>query len=243
MDKSTGKPLVIDGEEIHAETVFTPDAPDGEVTVAFTFDSKFIKEDTDIVVFESLSKDGVELAVHADIEDEGQTVKVKMPEISTQANIGGRKEVTAKGDITIEDIVSYKNLTPGKEYTVKGILMNKATGEPLFIDGKEIRSEVTFIPEASDGEVKVSFTFNADGLTAATETVVFETLYRDGVEIAVHADIEDGGQTVKLIPPTPDVPQTGDNSNLGFWIGLGAVALGGLVSVGIMAIKRKKDDD
>lgn len=66
---------------------------------------------------------------------------------------------------------------------------------------------------------------------------------RDGVEIAVHADIEDDGQTVKLIPPTTDVPQTGDNSNLGFWIGLGAVALGGLVSVGIMAIKRKKDDD
>ena len=41
----------------------------------------------------------------------------------------------------------------------------------------------------------------------------------------------------------PDVPQTGDNSNLGFWIGLGAIALGGLISVGIMAIKRKKDDD
>ena len=41
----------------------------------------------------------------------------------------------------------------------------------------------------------------------------------------------------------PEVPQTGDNSNLGFWIGLGAIALGGLISVGIMAIKRKKDDD
>ena len=48
---------------------------------------------------------------------------------------------------------------------------------------------------------------------------------------------------MKLTPPTPDVPQTGDNSNLGFWIGLGAIALGGLISVGIMAIKRKKDDD
>ena len=88
-DKSTGKPLVIDGEEIHAETAFTPDEPNGEVTVEFTFDSKFIKEDTDIVVFESLYKDAKELAVHADIEDEGQTVKVKVPEIGTKASVDG----------------------------------------------------------------------------------------------------------------------------------------------------------
>ena len=75
---------------------------------------------------------------------------------------------------------------------------------------------------------------------------MFETLYRDDAEIAVHADIEDENQTVKLTPPAPPIPespQTGDNSNLGFWIGLGAVALGGLISCIIMAVKRKKDDD
>lgn len=243
MDKFTGKPLVIDGEEIHAETVFTPEDPTGEVIVEFTFDSKFIKEDTDIVVFESLYKDSVELAVHADIEDEGQTVKVKVPEIGTKASVDGKKEVTAKGTITVEDIVSYKNLTPGKEYTVTGLLMDKAAGKPFTVNGEQIRSSYTFKPETADGEVKMTFTFDASGITKATEIVVFESVSRDGVEIAVHADIEDDGQTVKLIPPTPDVPQTGDNSNLGFWIGLGAVALGGLVSVGIMAIKRKKDDD
>lgn len=243
MDKSTGKPLVIDGEEIHAETIFTPDEPNGEVIVEFTFDSKFIKADTDIVVFESLYKDGKELAVHADIEDEGQTVKVKVPEIGTKASVDGKKEITAKGTITVEDIVSYKNLTPGKEYTITGILMNKATGKPFTVNGEQIRSSYTFKPETADGEVKMTFTFDASDITKATEIVVFESVSHDGVEIAVHADIEDGGQTVKLIPPMPDVPQTGDNSNLGFWIGLGAIALGGLVSVGIMAIKRKKDDD
>lgn len=243
MDKSTGKPLVIDGEEIHAETAFTPDAPSGEVTVEFTFDSKFIKADTDIVVFESLYKDGKELAVHADIEDEGQTVKVKVPEIGTKASVDGKKEVPAKGTITVDDIVSYKNLTPGKEYTVSGILMDKATGKPFTVNGEQIRSSYTFKPETADGEVKMAFTFDAGGITKQTKIVVFEFVSRDGVEIAVHADIEDDGQTVKLVPPTPDVPQTSDNSNLGFWIGLGAIALGGLVSVGIMAIKHKKDDD
>ena len=243
MDKSTGKPLVIDGEEIRSKTVFTPEAPTGEAVVEFVFDSKFIKEDTDIVVFEGLYQDGKDLAVHADIEDKGQTIKVKIPEISTQATADGKKEITANGRVKIEDAVSYNNLTPGKEYTVKGVLMDKSTGEPLLVDGKEIRSSFTFKPDAPDGEITVTFVFDASGLTSAAEIVVFESLYRDDVEIAVHADIEDEGQTVKITPPVPDVPQTGDESNLGFWIGLGAVALGGAVASAIILLKKKKDDD
>ena len=242
MDKSTGNPLLIDGEEIHAETVFTPEEPSGEVIVAFTFDAKCIKRDTDIVVFESLYRDGKELAVHADIEDEGQTVTVKVPEIGTQATADGKKEITTSGRVKVEDVVSYKNLTPGKEYTVKGILMDKSTGEPLLVDGKEIRSSFTFKPDTPDGEITVTFVFDASGLTTATEIVVFESLYRGEVEIAAHADIEDEGQTVKLTPPVPDVPQTGDESSLGFWIGLGGIALGGMVACVIMFLKKKKDD-
>lgn len=246
MDKSTGRPLVINGEEIHSETAFTPEEPSGEVIVEFTFDAKFIKTETNIVVFETLYRDGKELAVHADIEDKDQTVTVKIPEIGTQATADGKKEITTSERVVIEDIVSYKNLSPGKEYTVKGVLMDKATGKPLLIDGKEFCSSFTFKPDTLNGEITVTFAFNASELKTSTEIVVFESLYRDGVEIAVHADIEDEGQTVKLTPPAPpvpDIPQTGDNSNLGFWIGLGGIAIGGLVACGIMAIKRKKDDD
>lgn len=140
----------------------------------------------------------------------------------------------------IEDIVSYKNLTPGKEYAVKGVLMNKATGEPLLADGKEIRSSFTFKPDKPDGEINITFVFDVSGLKTATEIVVFETLYRDGTEIAAHADLKDEGQTVKITPPTPGNPQTGDNSNLGFWIGLGAVALGGAIACAVMYFKRKR---
>lgn len=243
MDKTTGKPLLLDGKEIHAETVFTPEVPNGTVAVTFTFDAKFIKGNTKLVVFETLYRDGKELAVHADIEDENQTVKVKVPEIGTQATVDGKKEITASGRVKIEDTVSYKNLTPGKEYTVKGVLMNKAAGEPLLADGKEIRSSFTFKPDKPDGEINITFVFDASGLKTATEIVVFETLYRDGTEIAAHADLKDEGQTVKITPPTPDNPQTGVNSNLGFWIGLGAVALGGLVAVIIIRVKSRKDED
>lgn len=168
----------------------------------------------------------------------------KIPELGTTATIDGKKEFTANGDITIDDVVSYKHLTAGKEYTIKGVLMDKSTGKQFLVDGKEVCSEVTFTPETSDGEVTVSFTFDGSVITADTEIVVFETLYRDETEIAVHADIDDKDQTVTIHPqPEPEKPQTGDNSNLGFWIGLGAVALGGLVSVVIIKLKKKDEDD
>ena len=168
----------------------------------------------------------------------------KIPELKTTAAIDGKKEFTVNGDVTIDDVVSYKHLVPGKEYTVKGILMDKATGKPFLVDGKEITSEVTFTAEKANSEVTVSFTFDGSVITKETEIVVFEALYREGTEIAVHADIEDEGQTVTIHPqPEPEKPQTGDNSNLGFYIGLGSVAVGGLIAFLIIKFKKKDEDD
>lgn len=244
MDKSTEKELLIDGKKITSEATFIPDKPTGSVTVEFTFDTRYIKKDTDIVVFESLYSEDKELAVHADIEDESQTVTVKLPKIGTKASIEGKKEFTVNGDITIDDVVSYKNLTVGKEYKIIGVLMDKSTGKAFLVDGKEVCSEVTFTPETADGEVTVSFTFDGSAITKNTEVVVFETLYRDETEIAVHADIDDKDQTVTIYPqPEPEKPQTGDNSNLGFYIGLGSVAVGGLIAFLIIKFKKKDEDD
>ena len=168
----------------------------------------------------------------------------KIPELGTTATIDGKKEFTVNGDITIDDVVSYKHLTAGKEYTIKGVLMDKSTGKQFLVYGKEVCSEVTFTPETADGEVTVSFTFDGFAITKNTEVVVFETLYRDETEIAVHADIDDKDQTVTIHPqPEPEKTQTGDNSNLGFYIGLGSVAVGGLIAFLIIKFKRKDEDD
>ena len=199
MDKATGKAFLdADGKEIKAETTFTPTQPTGTVTVEFVFNATGL-HGKEVVAFETLYYEGIELATHAEINDEGQTVKIKNPEIGTKATADGKKEITAD-KITITDVVSYKDLTPGKEYKLTGVLMNKATNDKLLIDGKEITAEATFTPKATTGEVEMTFTFDARELTAETEVVVFETLYRDGIEIAVHADIEDEGQTVKILP-------------------------------------------
>ena len=198
MDKETGEKLLVDGKEITAETVFVPETKNGSVDVTFIFDATGL-HGKEIVVFEDLYRENVLLATHTDINDEGQTVKIKNPEIGTKATADGKKEITAD-KITITDVVSYKDLTPGKEYKLTGVLMNKATNDKLLIDGKEITAEATFTPKATTGEVEMTFTFDARELTAETEVVVFETLYRDDLEFAAHADISDADQTVKILP-------------------------------------------
>ena len=235
MDKATGKAFLLDGEEITSEVTFTPEKSSGEVKVEFTFDAAGISEKTDVVVFEAVYHEKVLLAVHADIEDVGQTVTIIPPEIHTTATIGGKKEATAAGTITIEDVVNYENLIPGKEYTVFGELMDKATGKSFLVDGKPVTAEATFTPEKSSGEVKVEFTFNAAGITEKTDIVVFEAVYHEKVLLAVHADIEDVGQTVTITPP--ETPKTGDSSHILPWsILCGAAALGALM----IAIADKK---
>ena len=254
IDRETEKPIV--GAKFglfrSAETEFT--AENALITAVSGEDGTFLFENVPYgnwLIKELQPADGYlsnDEIYPVRISENGQTVGItvvndRTPEIGTKATVNGEKTATAEGDITIEDTVSYKHLIPGKAYTIKGILMDKATGKAFLVDGKELTSEVTFTPEESCGEVTVRFTFGGSKITKQTDLVVFETLYRDGVELAAHADIEDGGQTVTLTPPKPDIPQTGDNSNLGFWIGLGSVALGGVIACIIMYCKRKKDED
>ena len=243
MDKATGKSLLINEKEITSEVKFTPEQPSGTVDVLFTFDSKFIKTETQIVAFEYLFKDGKELTMHTDIEDEGQTVTVKIPSIKTTAKVNGKKKVVAKGDVTITDTASYENLTPGKEYEATGILMDKKTGKPFKVKGKEVTSTVKFTPDKANGTVEVKFTFDASDIKKSTDLVVFESMYRDNVEIATHANINDDGQTVTIKPYIPHNPKTGDERNIGTWIGLGGVGLGAAVAVLVLKLKMEKDED
>ena len=222
--------------ESNKEGIFTfENVPYGEYIVRELKPAEgYLPNEENYTVTISENKEIIEITIEND----------KIPELGTTATIDGKKEFTVNGDITIDDVVSYKHLTAGKEYTIKGVLMDKSTGKQFLVDGKEVCSEVTFTPETADGEVTVSFTFDGSVITKETEIVVFETLYREGTEIAVHADIDDKDQTVTIHPqPEPEKPQTGDDSNLGFYIGLGSVAVGGLIAFLIIKFKKKDEDD
>ena len=133
----------------------------------------------------------------------------KIPELKTTAAIDGKKEVGATEVFTLEDVITYKHLVPGKEYTVKGVLMDKSTEKELLIDGKKITSEVKLIPEEPTGEVIVSFELDARYIKENTDIVVFESLYSKDKELAVHADIEDEGQAV-----TVKIPEIGTKASV-----------------------------
>lgn len=61
-------------------------------------------------------------------------------------------------------------------------------------------------------------------------------------------EITEDGQIVKAEMtnekiPMPDVPYTGDEGNLGFWIGLGSVALGGAIACALLLLRREKENE
>ena len=179
------------------------------------------------------------------IKDNEQVVELtaindKVPELKTTATVNGKKEAIAKGEITIKDTVEYKHLIPNTEYVIKGILMDKSTGKPFMVKGKEITSTVKFVPDKADGKVEVTFTFDGSAIKKDTELVVFETLYRDGVELTAHADINDDGQTVTVRPYIPHNPKTGDDRNINRVLGIAGASLVGIAGCVYFFIKRKK---
>lgn len=198
MDKATGEPILINGEQVVSSTTFVPTEESGIAIVIFEdIDTSALRGKT-LVAFETLSIGDVELVIHADIDDNAQTVK--FPDLQTTL-VGEDNVVRVDEEVTLVDTVHYSNLVVGKEYTVDGILMDKATEKPLKdANGEVVTGTTTFIAEAEEGDVEVIFTFNSSLLRGQT-TVAFETLKFQNIEVVVHADINDEGQTVVF----PDV--------------------------------------
>ena len=202
MDKETGKELE---PAVTGSTKFTPTQPSGTVDVTFTLDASKLAGKK-VVAFEKVSEGEKEVAVHEDINDEGQTIVVKTPNPSigtTLKDDQGAKEVEPK-QVTLIDTVKYTNLTVGKEYEVTGRLMDKETG-------KEFEPAVTgstkFTPTEPSGTVDVKFTFDASKL-AGKRVVAFEKVSDGEKEVAVHEDINDEDQTVTIKKLNPEIGTT-----------------------------------
>ena len=203
MDADTGKSL-----GVTAESTFTPTTSEGDAVVTFSnIDISKIagsgaKKGVKTVVFEHLiqntpslgsSAKDQEVYNHTDLKDQGQTVILNQPSVHTTARIDGETTInTYDKEIELKDTVAYENLAVGKEYTIKGQLINKATQQPV----KEVTAK--FTPKDKNGTTDVVFKVNPKEIGAG-EFVVFETVYNNkGTEIAEHKDINDTDQTVVL---------------------------------------------
>jgi len=140
------------------------------------------------------------------------------------ATVNGQKRVNVSvGLITITDTVSFKNLIPGVEYTLQARLIDKQTGKPAMLDGKEITADVTFMPDQPDGTVSVQLQVNAEDYPDH-DLVVFETLIQTDIQkvIGRHEDLNDADQTIHVTKH----PNTGDSTNVGCWIAVLMISFG-----------------
>ena len=225
MDKDTGKPIVSGGNAVTSSVEFRAEkdgpvfASDGEKLtetaqdktelVSGTVELKFQFDGSNLagkqaVAFEKLTTGGKLVGEHSNLNDEVQTVN--LPTILTTASTNGTD--------TVSDKVEYTNLIPGETYVMRGVLMDKATGRELLLDGNPVTAEMNFVPEKKDGSIKIDFPVSVRELEGKS-AVVFETcsmvMAPEGdaeapveVEVISHKDINNKAQTV-----TFDVPQTG----------------------------------
>lgn len=235
-----GDELKQSGKVVTVNHDFIPSKSDGVEKVQIKINTKPLKN-MDLVVFEKLTNSfGIKVAVHADINDENQTVHT--PEIGTKATVNGKKSITTSGIVTIKDEVTYENLEINKKYTVKGVLMDKKTGKELLIGGKTVTAEKTFEAKEKNGTVELEFTFSTKNFSG--DVVVFERMYHKDIEVAAHADIQDEDQTIKIetppsTPPSKPPVKTGDSLPVILIIVFMFISMAGVF--GIVMYKRKSN--
>ena len=230
IDKASGKSLGVISEVEFEVGKEGTEKKDGKVTMKFEVNTKDLAG-KEIVVFEELYEvdkdedEEVKIAEHKDLDDESQTITVLEPKIQTTAidKLDDDKELAENSVAVIVDEVTYEGLVAGTTYRVKGMLMNKKTGEVVVFEKEsETEAETTFEARGETGMVTVEFEVNTTGMSG-TEIVVFEELFvvedtgeteedEDGEEVPVeietsiakHEDIEDHQQTVWVKIKAPE---------------------------------------
>lgn len=199
MDKATKKPLLdAAGKPVIGVAKFTSSATGtGTTDVKISVDPKLISGKT-LVMFESAYADGKEIAIHNDINDEGQTLYVpKIGTTATDAADGDKHLDYTAENSTINDVVKYQGLMPGKKYSMRAVVMDKETKKPLLDSaGNPFSKTVEFTASTTGtGNVSVKVPVEAKAVEGK-QLVMFETTLFEGKPVAVHANINDLGQTV-----------------------------------------------
>ena len=174
-----------------------------------------------MVAFEECTVDRIPVAVHMDINDVPQSVKI--PKIGTKA---------ALVDKAVEDTVSYENLIPG-QYFMRGWLVDKETGKK--IEGSEGETLLNVTEGTTSGTVTVNLSIDNYDKLSGHKIVAFEECYYvvtndEGTPgeklVGEHKDIKDGKQTVRI--PFGG-PKTGDNTLIWLYVGLFTAAFSGML--------------
>lgn len=166
----------------------------------------------------------------------------------------GRHEGEVQESTGIVDVVAFEGLAPGTDYKLRGTLMDAERGEQILdASGNPVEVTQQFVPTETDDTVAMPFEV-AGSSVEGKEVVVFETLYRDGQEVASHKNLNAPSQTVDYRGEAPSgetqswrpssesqreaggIPQTGDTTAR---VAIGACAALGCAGI-ILALWRRK---
>lgn len=212
VDKATGQPITINGQKIEAnKTIGSPNEDSNDDGIEAYTDIQLKIPDAsslagkDVVAYSEIARSDKPdhyTAVHQDINDKNETIHFSKPEIHTTAvnkETEGKKLQPTEGE-TITDTVDYKELIPGKEYTLHGIVMDKETGKAVMNNGKNVEFTKKFTATAANGSVRASVTFD-DHHYRNHRLVVFESLYYTDYLLTDHRDINDVDQSLDVTNP------------------------------------------
>ena len=121
----------------------------------------------------------------------------------------GTKEIYAGEENTVTDTIILENMEEGKEYTLRGMLADAASGEALIQDGKELTVEKTWTADEPSASIEMEFPVDSASFPGK-KIVVLEYLYEGDLLIASHEDLEDQGQTVYVLQRPRVSVATGD---------------------------------
>ncbi|MBR2754128.1 VaFE repeat-containing surface-anchored protein [Candidatus Saccharibacteria bacterium] len=109
----------------------------------------------------------------------------------------GDHYVEASSESVIKDTIEYC-VKPNMDFVIKGVLMDKTTGEKLLINGEPVESSVNLNSTEECGTTEMLFKLDTSAL-GGREIVVFESLYYKDSLVESHESIEDESQTVTIV--------------------------------------------
>ena len=214
MDKTTGSAILINEEPVTQSVTFTPEQNCGTVELIFPAIDTTAIAGHPIVAYETLYKvvpgepgepDTKEpILPHEDPNDPDQTVYVIDLYTTVKPNEDGTKVFPRDTDVTVTDTVHYC-LQPGLEYTVKGIVMDRDTGNGLLVNSAPVEQTATFTPTETCGNFDMTYSFNTTDLGGA-RLVIFESLYYNDELLIEHKDIDNELESFEI---DINVPETG----------------------------------
>ena len=219
-NKSTRKPMLVDGKQVTYSIDFTAKGNSEEVALKYQYnglksDAYHKDKNDDLVSFVYLYKDGVLIDKEEDFDSFDQTIK--LPSCGTSASDGITKLHVGYASKTaiFRDSVDYYNLIVGDWYsTTLTLHLNKDgkdAGPLKDANGNLITATVKFQAKTTDGSVKVEVKYDAS-LLAGETVVAFETITTKGYEVCAHADITDEGQSVHYPELKTSAKNSKDNS-------------------------------